>query len=51
MPTTRKQKKARKSRETDILSDIINLDIMFGGNKVSLVTLAEDPIVSLTTLQ
>ena len=33
MPTTRKQKKARrKSREVDLLSDIENLDVMFGGN-------------------
>ena len=30
MPTTRKQKKARKSRGTDMLSDFENLDIMFG---------------------
>ena len=33
MPTTRKQKsKARKSREADMLSDIENLDLMFGSN-------------------
>ena len=32
MPTTRKQKKARKSRGTEMLSDIENLDIMLGGN-------------------
>ena len=32
MPTTRKQKKARKSRGTDILSDIEKLEIMLGGN-------------------
>ena len=32
MPTTRKQKKARKSRELEILSDIENLDIMLGEN-------------------
>ena len=32
MPITRKQKKVRKSRETDFLSDIENLDIMLGGN-------------------
>ena len=32
MPTTRKQKKARKSREVDMLSDIGNLDVMFCGN-------------------
>ena len=30
MPTTRKQKKARKSREANMLSDIENLDIMLG---------------------
>ena len=34
MPTTRKQKKARKSREQDMLSDIENLDIMLGGNSL-----------------
>ena len=32
MPTTRKQKKARKSRGLEILSDIENLDVMLGGN-------------------
>ena len=32
MPTTRKQKKARKSREVEMLSDIENLDIMLGGD-------------------
>ena len=32
MPTTRKQKKARKSREVNMLSDIENLDVMLGGN-------------------
>ena len=32
MPTTRKQKKARKSRGLGILSDIENLDIMLGEN-------------------
>ena len=32
MPTTRKQKKARKSRGLKILSDIENLDIMLGEN-------------------
>ena len=32
MPTIRKQKKARKSREVDMLSDMKNLDIMLGGN-------------------
>ena len=32
MPITRKQKKARKSRGLDMLSDIENLDIMLGEN-------------------
>ena len=32
MPTTRKQKKARKSRGLEILSDIENLDLMLGEN-------------------
>ena len=32
MPTTRKQKKARKSRGLEIVSDIENLDIMLGEN-------------------
>ena len=32
MPTTRKQKKARKSRGLEILSDIENIDIMLGEN-------------------
>ena len=32
MPITRKQKKARKSRGLEILSDIANLDIMLGEN-------------------
>ena len=35
MPTTRKQKKARKSRGIDMLSDIENLDIMLGENHFS----------------
>ena len=30
MPTTRKQKKARKSRGLEMLSNIENLDIMLG---------------------
>ena len=34
MPTTRKQKKVRKSREQDMLPDIDNLDIMLGGNSL-----------------
>ena len=33
MPTTRKQKKAKKSREQDMLSDIENLDILLGKNR------------------
>ena len=32
MPTTRKHKKARKSRGLDMLSDIENLDVMLGEN-------------------
>ena len=32
MPTTRKQKEARKSRGVEMLSDIENLGIMLGGN-------------------
>ena len=32
MPTTRKQKKARKSRGLEMLSDVENLDIMLGEN-------------------
>ena len=32
MPTTRKQKKARKSRRIEMLSDIENLEIMLGEN-------------------
>ena len=32
MPTTRKQKKTRKSRGLETLSDIENLDIMLGGD-------------------
>ena len=34
MPTSRKQKTARKSREQDMLSDIENLDIMLGGKSL-----------------
>ena len=34
MPSTRRQKaKARKSRETDMMSDFENLDVMLGNNK------------------
>ena len=32
MPTTRKQKKTRKSRGLEVLSDIENLDVMLGSN-------------------
>ena len=32
MPTTRKQKKTRKSSGTEMLSDIENVDIMLGEN-------------------
>ena len=32
MPTTRKQKKARKSIEVEMLSDIKTLVVMLGGN-------------------
>ena len=35
MPTTRKQKKARKSRGIEILSEIENLDIMLGENHLN----------------
>ena len=35
MPTTRKQKKARKSRGLEILSDIENFDIMLGENHLN----------------
>ena len=34
MPTTRKQKKARKSRGAEVLSDIENLDTMLGGSNL-----------------
>ena len=34
MPTTKKQKKPRKSREQDMLSDIEYLDIKLGGNSL-----------------
>ena len=37
MPTARKQKKARKSREVELLSDIKNLDIMLGGNHLEIL--------------
>ena len=32
MPTTREQKKAKKSRRAEMLSDIGNLDIILGGS-------------------
>ena len=35
MPTTRKQKKARKSRGLEMLSDIGNFDVMLGENHYS----------------
>ena len=35
MPTTRKQKKARKSRGLEMLSDIQNLDIILGENHIN----------------
>ena len=35
MPVTRKQKKVRKSRGIEMLSDIDNLDIMLGENHYS----------------
>ena len=34
MPTTRKQKKDRKCRESHLLSDIEKLDKMLGGNNL-----------------
>ena len=34
MPTTKKQKKARKSRGAEMLSDTEYLDIMLGGNHI-----------------
>ena len=57
MSSRRKKKKARKSRGTDMLSDIENLDIMLGGHdieregRVNLATLAEGLIVRVTILQ
>ena len=53
MPTTRKQKKAGKSRKTRMLFDIENLDILLEGNnserdrenKVCQATLAKSLIV------
>ena len=59
MPTTRKQKIARKSRVLEILSDIENFDIMLGENhfitreremKAGTVIKLEDLIVSLVTI-
>ena len=37
MPTTRKQKKARKSRRLEMFSDTENLDIMLGENYFDMV--------------
>ena len=34
MPTTRKHKKARKSREAEMLSDLENPDRMISGNQL-----------------
>ena len=34
IPSSRKQKKARKSRVVDMLSDIENVDVMLGGNQL-----------------
>ena len=54
MPTSRKQKKARKSRGLEMLSDIENLDIMLGENHFgtreregSLIIYLRGPEVSL----
>ena len=35
MPTTRKQKKAKRSRGLEMLSDIENIDIMLGENHLT----------------
>ena len=35
MPTTKKQKKARKSRGLEMFSDLENLDVMLGENHFS----------------
>ena len=35
MPTTRKQKKARKSKVLEILSNIENLEVMIGENQIN----------------
>ena len=57
MPTTRKQKKARKSRGAEMLSDIVNLDIMLRGNhlererEVSLAIQLGDLIVQISMHQ
>ena len=37
MPTTRKQREARKPREIDFLSDIGSMDIMLGGNHLEVM--------------
>ena len=54
MPTTRKQKKARKSRGLEILSYIENLDIILGKDclremKVQIVTQSEGRNLPLVT--
>ena len=41
MPTTRKQKKSRKSREVDMLSDSENLDVVWKRMRVKLVIMTE----------
>ena len=57
MPTIKKQNKSKSSNETDMLSDIDNLEIMLRGNilererKRNLVTLAEGLIVRVMILQ
>ena len=48
MPTTRKQKKARKSRGLEMLSDIANLDIMFGENHFNARERDESPNSNLS---
>ena len=44
MSTIKKQKKTRKSREAEMLSDIENLDIMLGGNHLERVRSEFNPI-------
>ena len=50
MPTTRKQKKTRKSRGVEMSPDIENLDMMLGGShlerrRVKMITRVEDRTV------